>query len=296
MTEYSGIAFVASEIIHPSRRSVARLGAYVLRRPLRSEVTGERFRPPRSREAHELLHAEVVLPAGADPALAEPARLIAAMERGETVVDRRTGHRRWRRHGKRGGQACRHTVLALPDRGVTLADRLELARRYARHWAERGCAVLIAIHSATGKLLNNPHCHLLISTRRVLGSALGGKVRELNPAFARKPGASCGRVVAADGLRHLWRSIQDTYFAERGLPYRVAPDRGTPEDRGCERGRPEPPAPSAAPAPPAAPPLPPQAAPCQDDNALEALLAADLEAWSGRQTGRRRERQRPRER
>jgi ATP-dependent exoDNAse (exonuclease V) alpha subunit len=99
-----------------------------------------------------LLHSEILLPENANVNFKDRELLWNLVEKIEV---------------RRNSQVAKEVVLALPkDEAITNENKIELARQFAiNHFVNKGVAVDLNIHDEKG----NPHAHLLITTRRILG-------------------------------------------------------------------------------------------------------------------------------
>ena len=203
------IAFARARYIGRSTGGVAvRSAAYNAREAITDERTGELyyFKHRDAPESHEVL-----LPEGADLALAESAALWNAAEQAEKRKD---------------AQVARELVIALPaNHEVTHEDRLALVRSFAQeHFVSRGLAVQVDVHAPhvgdEASESANHHAHLLITTRRVEGSGLSAKkARDLDPEV-RSMGSRAA-VTDGEAWGALWRDHQNRYFIAQGLDVRV---------------------------------------------------------------------------
>ena len=212
------IQFAAVEYVQRSRAgNVCRSSAYNARSDIRCERTGERFY-----FAHRgpTLHHEVLLPEGADSKFLDPVVLwneAQAMEK---------------RHDSQEGK---HLLLALPSNpGLTLDDWKVMCREFVHeHFISKGVAAQLDIHDphdpdkitadpafGKGDVNLNYHAHVLITTRRIEGSAFSThKARDLDPEVRTMK----GKQIVAEGERwgELWRDYQNLYFERQGLDIRV---------------------------------------------------------------------------
>lgn len=192
------------------------MSAYIARSSRVNCVTGVQYNF--SHKSADLVHHEVMLPEGAPERLRDPATLWDEATKKETTTDRRTRRVRF----KRGAQAAKHVVLALPKE-IDDAGRLELTRQFVwENFTKFGLAVEAAIHRPDQDSPDNYHAHLLITTRSVTKNGLGKKARALNPGFATD---QKGRrfVSEQDCISDRWTDAQNRFFAELGLDLRVDP-------------------------------------------------------------------------
>ncbi|MGE8131716.1 AAA family ATPase [Methylobacterium sp. NPDC080182] len=212
------IAFARARYIgRSSGGSATRSAAYNARTLIPDQRTGETF--TFAHRGAPTYHA-VLLPAGADPALAEAAVLWNRAEAAERRQD---------------AQVAREIVLALPaNADLSPQDRIALARGFAlEHFVAKGLAVQIDVHAphaaeSEGERANH-HAHLLITTRRVEGAGLSPKkARDLDPEV--RQGAGGPLVAEAEAWGATWRDYQDRYFAAHGLEIRVDPTAAVPAE------------------------------------------------------------------
>lgn len=212
------IAFARARYIgRSSGGSATRSAAYNARTLIADTRTGESF--TFAHRGAPAYHA-VLLPAGADPALAEAAALWNRAEAAER---------------RRDAQVAREIVLALPANvDIGPQDRIALARGFAlEHFVAKGLAVQIDVHAphaaeAEGERANH-HAHLLITTRRVEGAGLSPKkARDLDPEV--RQGAGGPLVAEAEAWGATWRDYQDRYFAAHGLEIRVDATAAVPAE------------------------------------------------------------------
>ena len=148
-------------------------------------------------------HSEILLPEGADKAFLDREYLWNQVEQVEK---------------RRDSQLAKDYILALPKE-LTLEQNIELARQFAHdHFVSKGLVVDMNIHWEDG----NPHAHLFVTTRRLLGKTFSLKARDLNPEFHR------GVIVEKDGLNTKWRGAQDQFFINKGIDLEVDPNHLVP--------------------------------------------------------------------
>ena len=155
-----------------------------------------------SHRADEVRHAKVLLPAGADPALADRTTLWNAVESRED------------RHNRRAAaQLAKDHIVALP-RELSPGEQVELARAFAaERFVSRGLVVDLAIHDHSE---GNPHAHLLTTTRALDGADFGPKVRDENGAFL-----GGAKIPDAEQLRHDWAMFQNRWLRQRDIEEHV---------------------------------------------------------------------------
>ena len=212
--------FIRAEIVKAGGGSSATgLSAYIAR-DMRIDQNGERFNF--THRADELESAGLILPKGSPEWAADAARVWREAERAEQTIDRATGELRW----KKGGQVAKHFTIALPREGSDEQRRELLLAFIAKEIdpKKHGVVVEWAIHREE----NNPHAHLLISTRTLAGDGFGKKARAMNPDFASKGDRHF--VGEADNWDIRWAAFQKDYCARLGLEADIRERRFVPED------------------------------------------------------------------
>jgi len=140
-----------------------------------------------------LLHSEIRLPENAQPQLSDRGILWNAVEWAESRCNART---------------AREIILALP-RGLTLPDWIDMVTEFiTENFIEHGMIVDFAIHE--GDHSDNPHAHLLLTTREVCPDGFGAKNRD----WDKKE-----RLIQ---WRENWAIAQNRIFMLKGLDARVA--------------------------------------------------------------------------
>ncbi len=173
---------------------------------LYDERTGQWF--DYTRKEH-VIHSEILLPVGADQSFADRSTLWNHIEKIEK---------------RRDSQLAKDYILALPKE-LSLEENKELARRFAEyHFVSKGLVADINIHYDAG----NPHAHIFVTTRRLLGMSFSQKARDLNPEFF------AGQVVEKDYWNTKWREFQNIFFEELGVDLFVDPNHLVPT---VHRGR-----------------------------------------------------------
>lgn len=157
----------------------------------------------------DVVHSEILLPEGADQSFSDRATLWNHIEKIEN---------------RRDSQLAKDYILALPKE-LSLDENKELARRFAEyHFVSKGLVADLNIHDDEG----NPHAHIFVTTRRLLGMSFSQKARDLNPEFF------AGKVVEKDYWNIKWREFQNLFFEESGLDLFVDPNHLVPT---VHRGR-----------------------------------------------------------
>jgi Ti-type conjugative transfer relaxase TraA len=212
--------FIRAEIVKAGGGSSATgLPAYIAR-DARIDQNGQRFNF--THRADELDSTGLILPAGAPEWAADAARVWREAERAEQTIDRATGDLRW----KKGGQVAKHFTIALPREGSDEQRRELLLAFIAKEIQpqKHGVVVEWAIHREE----NNPHAHLLISTRTLAGDGFGKKARAMNLDFASKGDRHF--VGEADNWDIRWAVFQKEFCARLGLEADIRERRFVPED------------------------------------------------------------------
>jgi hypothetical protein len=158
----------------------------------------------------DVVHAEIILPAGAPAWMADRARLWNGAEAAERRKDARL---------------AKEIEFALP-RELPRDLWLPVAREMADALAARGHVVDLALHDDGAA--HNPHVHLMLTTRVVSGEGFGGKMREAD-----------GKKFVIEA-RALWAKIANTALGRVGaavqLDARSHAARGVTERPGRHRG------------------------------------------------------------
>jgi len=204
------IGYAHRKVIHPGPESSAvRFLAYMTRRQMVDEVTGQGADFTKTNEGEDLLAHGVELPEGAPDRYRDAARLFNDLQKKELVFDRKAELVRYRS----GAQLALTETLAMP-RELGLEEWKAMLLDFVREtYTSNNVPVAWAIHDASG---DQPHAHLLISTRLLdpKTGEIGKKARDLNPEFAK------GRLVKDQpGLR--WAAFQERWAASRGIALKV---------------------------------------------------------------------------
>ncbi len=132
-----------------------------------SELTNQRdgVRHDYSRR-RDVEHAEILAPANAPEWMSDRARLWNAVE----VVEKR-----------KDAQLAREVEVALP-RELDQAQRLDLVRQFAREqFVSKGMIADVAIHNpAASDGQEQPHAHIMLTMRDIVGGGFGNKNRDWN--------------------------------------------------------------------------------------------------------------------
>jgi len=147
---------------------------------------------------HDVVYSKILLPEGAASYFNDRETLWNAVEAAERRSD---------------SQVAKDIILALP-RGLDLSHQIDLAHHFAKyHFVRHGLVADIAIHDHGD---GNPHAHLYVTTRRLLGDRFDRyKARDLEPDVVR------GRVVDPQYWGEQWRTVQNQYFQDHDLDWVV---------------------------------------------------------------------------
>ncbi|MBP3854285.1 MAG: MobA/MobL family protein [Ruminiclostridium sp.] len=131
-------------------------------------IAGEKIKNERDgvthdyRRKHEVVHEEILLPAGAPERFRERSVLWNATEKKET---------------RKNSQTARSIDAALP-RELSRDEQIDLVRNFvAQNFTSKGMCADFAIHD---KQDGNPHVHILLTTRRVNANGFTTKDRSWN--------------------------------------------------------------------------------------------------------------------
>jgi Ti-type conjugative transfer relaxase TraA len=213
--------------------SVVGFSAY-LSRSAQTDLHGKRF--DFSHKRSELVDHGLILPAGAPEWAKDPEALWRAAELAEMTLDRKS--KEWR--AKVNAQLAKHITIALPlelsdaGRRQLLLDFIETELCPQKF----GVAVEWAIHRDE----QNPHAHLLVSTRTLGPEGFGKKAREMNPDFAtRKRAGADGSlqyrrfVSEEEEWDTRWASFQQRWCRHHGIDLEIRPRAEIPEPHLEER-------------------------------------------------------------
>ena len=160
-----------------------------------------------SHRVAEVAHSEILLPDGAPAALRERNRFWNEVEFCEDKHNRRDQ-----------AQLAKDHIIALP-RELALEQQIELDRDFAQHaFVDAGVGVDLNVHLHSQ---DNPHAHLMVTTRTIDENGLGAKARHLNGNFFGGQ-----RLPEAEQLRHRWAQFQNGWCADRGIDLLVTNNDG----------------------------------------------------------------------
>ena len=167
--------------------------------------SGEQIKDERTGIIHDYLHKtevtykEILLPVGANAKYQDRKTLWNYVEAFET---------------RKNSQIAKEIVIALPNNiEISDYDRIALAKQFAdKYFVSKGIVADICIHSKN----NNPHAHILLTTRRLIGDKFSRtKARDLDPSVRFK------KVQENDAWGEKWRKMQNQYFKDKGLDIQV---------------------------------------------------------------------------
>jgi hypothetical protein len=189
--------------------NTVRVAAYNMEGSLVDERTGQRFT---FRARDTLVHHEMLLPEGADPAFQDPAKLWSAAELAER---------------NRNAQVGSAMVLSLPDDPeISPAERIEMAREFVqRQFVSKGLAAQIDVHDPplkAGAWYGNPHAHVLV-TARTVGADGFGHYRYRDPEFVFQASKRGKFLAEGPNWSQRWADFQNHWFDEHGKEIKVDP-------------------------------------------------------------------------
>ena len=150
-----------------------------------------------------VVHKEILLPDNAPPEYTDRETLWNAVEASET---------------RKNSQLAREIIVALP-RELSLQEQIEVMREYVReNFVKKGMIADFAIHD-TGE--NNPHAHIMLTTRHVTPDGFGGKNRDWN------------KKEFLLSYREAWAHIINSTFEHKGMDERI--DHRSYKEQGIDR-------------------------------------------------------------
>ena len=167
--------------------------------------SGEKIQDERTGIIHNYLHKkevtfkEILLPVGSNSKYQDRTTLWNYVETFET---------------RKNSQVAKEIILALPNNiEISDDDRIALAKQFAdKYFVSKGIVADVCIHSKN----NNPHAHILLTTRRLVGNKFSRtKARDLDPEIKFK------KVQENDAWGEKWRNTQNQYFKDKGLDISV---------------------------------------------------------------------------
>ena len=167
--------------------------------------SGEKIQDERTGIIHNYLHKkevtfkEILLPVGSNSKYQDRTTLWNYVETFET---------------RKNSQVAKEIILALPNNiEISDDDRIALAKQFAdKYFVSKGIVADVCIHSKN----NNPHAHILLTTRRLVGNKFSRtKARDLDPSVR------FGKVQENDSWSEKWREMQNQYFKDKDLDIQV---------------------------------------------------------------------------
>jgi len=150
-----------------------------------------------SHRASEVAHSEILLPADAPDSLRDRSSL-------------------WL--GRSTAQLAKDHIIALP-RELTLDQQIQLAKDFAHtQFVQHGVAVDLNVHLHSA---DNPHAHLMTTTRTIDANGIGKKARNLNGSFYNGQ-----RLPEDEQLRHRWADFQNAWAKAQGVDLHVSNNNG----------------------------------------------------------------------
>ena len=124
---------------------------------------------------------------------------------------------------RKDANLCREVEVALP-RELSLEQKIELTRDFAQQFVHQGMIADLAIHHANG---DNPHAHILLTTREITPDGFGLKNRDWFP-----PPSTNGHEYI-HRLRETWQNTANEHLNIAGLKTRI--DCRSLAEQGIER-------------------------------------------------------------
>lgn len=147
----------------------------------------------------DVLYYDIFLPTNAPSDFGNLQRLCDKIEEAETRYDART---------------ARHFIASLPNE-LSYRDDTKIVQEYiTENFRQYGLCAIAAIHSGINKTdpdRNNPHAHIIVSTR-TLDSC----------GFSRKKFREFDRKENMSRWRQTWADIQNRAYERNGFPIRVS--------------------------------------------------------------------------
>ena len=182
--------FTVSIVSRTSGASCVAKAAYLAGEKIKNERDGVTHD---YRRKHEVVHKEIMLPAGAPERFRERAVLWNAAEQKET---------------RKNSQTARSVEASLP-RELSREDQLDLIRKFCNeNFVAKGMCVDFAIHDKDD---GNPHVHILLPTRRVDENGFTDKDRSWN----NKAMLEQWRASWADWCNHKLKFVSDERIDHR---------------------------------------------------------------------------------
>jgi Ti-type conjugative transfer relaxase TraA len=190
----------ASVKIHSRSKgdSAVAASAYRSASKLYDERTGQTFD---YKNKEQVIYSSVILPDAADDNFKDREYLWNEVEKSEK---------------KSNARVSKDIIIALPKE-LSEKEWIELSRRYTEEeFTSKGLAADISIH----KNENNPHCHILVTTRRLLGKKFDThKARDLDGNLKT---SKYGNFSTVNNLHNdKWRNLQNKYYEEKNIDLTV---------------------------------------------------------------------------
>ena len=189
------IEFASITIYSRSKgNSAVAVAAYCSASKLYDKRTGEIHN---FKNKEHVIYNSIMLPDGSDEKLEDREYLWNEVEKAEK---------------KSNARVSKDIIIALPKE-LSKDDWIQLSRQYAdEHFVSKGVVADLAIHN----IEDNPHCHILVTTRRLLGDKFDShKARDLDGEM-RNSGygnfSTVNSIYAQD-----WRDLQNKYFDEKHM-------------------------------------------------------------------------------
>jgi len=184
--------------------SVIHRSVYITGRTLYDSRTGKYIPNHRT----DVVWHEIFLPNNAPPGYEDLQTLAEAMESAEKRCNSRT---------------ARQYILNLPNT-LPQITQIELIRKFIKeNFVSRDLCVIAAIHDGKNNQdsrKNNPHVHILVSTRPINGQQ-----------FDKHKDRVLDSKEHLETLRLHWAEAQNHEFERFKLPYRVTAEKERPEER-----------------------------------------------------------------
>ena len=159
-----------------------------------------------SHRVADVAHSEILLPDDAPEFLRDRSVFWNEVEFREDKHNRRDQ-----------AQLAKDHIIALP-RELSLEQQIELARDFAQTFVAQGVGVDLNVHLHSE---DNPHAHLMTTTRLIDEKGFAAKARHLNGDFFGGK-----KVVEAEQLRHHWARFQNEWCQNRGIDLLVTNNDG----------------------------------------------------------------------
>lgn len=187
--------FEISIISRGKGRSITKLANYISGQKLYDNYSGKTYYSRRD----DVLYCDVLLPAHAPVGFHNLQHFCNKIEQSEVRYDART---------------AREFKASLPNE-LTTEENVQIVKEYIRaNFLEHGLGVIAAIHEGrneTDPARNNPHVHMIVSTRTIEATGFNKKkYRELD------------KYENTTIWRKRWADVQNLAYERNGLPMRVS--------------------------------------------------------------------------